>query len=185
MLEIPCACEHASGEQDFTIAAVVLNFYNQGLAVQGNWQDMRRYFKTSEAGAYLVKLADGYGVTEVQQRIQDTYADRENLSIASNQSLINQVLTLLNQAYSMFDVMAIIALLVGALGVVNTLTMNVLERAQEIGMLRSIGLTRGQTMVMVLAEVSADGFNWWGAWLGLRHPADAHLPVVDDCHVGL
>jgi putative ABC transport system permease protein len=141
-----------SGEQDFTIAAVVINFYNQGLAVQGNWQDMRRYFKTSEAGAYLVKLADGYGATEVQQRIQDTYADRENLSIASNQSLINQVLTLLNQAYSMFDVMAIIALLVGALGVVNTLTMNVLERSQEIGMLRSIGLTRGQTTVMVLAE---------------------------------
>jgi putative ABC transport system permease protein len=52
----------------------------------------------------------------------------------------------------MFDVMAIIALLVGALGVVNTLTMNVVERAQEIGMLRSIGLTRGQTLVMVLAE---------------------------------
>ena len=141
-----------SGEHDFSIAAVVINFYNQGLAVQGNWQDMRRYFKTSEAGAYLVKLADGYGATEVQQRIQDTYADRENLSVASNQSLINQVLTLLNQAYSMFDVMAIIALLVGALGVVNTLTMNVLERSQEIGMLRSIGLTRGQTTVMVLAE---------------------------------
>ena len=141
-----------SGEQDFSIAAVVLNFYNQGLAIQGNWQDMRRYFKTSEAGAYLVKLADGYGATEVQQRIQETYADRQHLSITSNQSLINQVLTLLNQAYSMFDVMAIIALLVGALGVVNTLTMNVVERAQEIGMLRSIGLTRGQTLVMVLAE---------------------------------
>jgi putative ABC transport system permease protein len=48
--------------------------------------------------------------------------------------------------------MAIIALLVGALGVVNTLTMNVVERTQEIGMLRSIGLTRRQTLMMVLAE---------------------------------
>lgn len=141
-----------SGEHDFSIVAVVLNFYNQGLAIQGNWQDMRRYFKTSEAGAYLVKIMDGYGVAEVQQRIQETYADRQHLSISSNQSLINQVLTLLKQAYSMFDVMAIIALFVGALGVVNTLTMNVVERAQEIGMLRSIGLTRGQTLVMVLAE---------------------------------
>jgi putative ABC transport system permease protein len=154
-----------SGEHDFSIAAVVLNFYNQGLAIQGNWQDMRRYFKTSEAGAYLVKLADGYAATEVQQRIQETYADRQHLSIASNQSLINQVLTLLNQAYSMFDVMAIIALLVGALGIVNTLTMNVLERAQEIGMLRSIGLTRGQTMVMVLAEALLMGLI--GGVLGL------------------
>jgi putative ABC transport system permease protein len=30
--------------------------------------------------------------------------------------------------------------------------MNVAERIQEIGMLRSIGLTQGQTLVMVLAE---------------------------------
>jgi putative ABC transport system permease protein len=141
-----------SGEQDFTIAAVVVNFFNQGQTIQGSWQDMRRYFKTSDASAYLVKVVEGSDVEEVRQRIEDTYAERQNLSVISNQSVINQVLTLLNQAYSMFDVMAIIAMLVGALGVVNTLTMNVVERTQEIGMLRSIGLTRGQTLVMVLAE---------------------------------
>lgn len=154
-----------NGVQDFLIAAVVVNFYNQGLTVQGNWQDMRRFFKTSDASAYLVKVAEGYPVDEVQQQIKDTYGEREHLSIVSNQSVIDQVLTLLNQAYSMFDVMAIIAMLVGALGVVNTLTMNVVERAQEIGMLRSIGLTRGQTLVMVLAEALLMGLI--GGVLGL------------------
>ena len=141
-----------SGEQDFTIAAVVVNFFNQGLTIQGSWLDMRRYFKTSDASAYLVKVTEGFDVEEVRQRIEDTYSERQNLSVVSNQSVIDQVLNLLNQAYSMFDVMAIIAMLVGALGVVNTLTMNVVERSQEIGMLRSIGLTRGQTLIMVLAE---------------------------------
>lgn len=140
------------GEQDFVVAAVVVNFFNQGLTIQGSWLDMRRYFKTSDANAYLVKVTEGYEVFEVQQRIEQTYAKRLNLSVASNQAVIDQVLTLLNQAYLMFDVMAIIAILVGALAVVNTLTMNVVERIQEIGMLRSIGLTRGQTLVMVLAE---------------------------------
>ena len=65
----------------------------------------------------------------------------------------------------MFDVMAIIAVFVGALGIVNTLTMNVVERAQEIGMLRSIGLTRGQTLEMVLAESLLMGLM--GGVLGL------------------
>jgi putative ABC transport system permease protein len=154
-----------NGEQEFNIAAVVLNFYNQGLAIQGNWQDMRRYFKTNDASAYLVSATDGFEVTDVQQRIETTFADRQHLTIVSNQSLINQVLSLINQAYGMFDAMAIIALFVGALGIVNTLTMNVLERSQEIGMLRSIGLTRGQTMVMVLAEALLMGLI--GGVLGL------------------
>jgi putative ABC transport system permease protein len=141
-----------SGLQDFTIAAIVVNFFNQGLTVQGSWQDMRRYFKTDDANAYLVKVAADASIPEVKQQIEDTYARRENLTVISNQALINQVFNLLNQAYSMFDAMAVIAMLVGALGVVNTLTMNVVERTQEIGMLRSIGLTRRQTLVMVLAE---------------------------------
>jgi putative ABC transport system permease protein len=153
------------GNQDFKIAAVVVNFFNQGLTVQGSWQDMRRYFKTDDANVYLVKVTDGYKLEDVQQRIESTYGERENLTVISNRSVIERVITLLNQAYSMFDAMALIALFVGALGVVNTLTMNVLERTQEIGMLRSIGLTRGQTLVMVLAEALLMGLV--GGVLGL------------------
>ncbi len=140
------------GWQDFSVAAVVVSFFNQGLAVQGSWSDMRRYLKVSDANAYLVKVADGNDPADVQQRITELVGRRQGLSVVSNQSVIDQALRLLNQAYSMFDIMAIIAVLVGALGVVNTLSMNVVERAQEIGMLRSIGLTRGQTLVMILAE---------------------------------
>ena len=52
----------------------------------------------------------------------------------------------------MFDVMALISIVVGSLGVINTLTMSVIERTQEIGMLRAIGTSRGQIVRMVLAE---------------------------------
>jgi putative ABC transport system permease protein len=154
-----------AGVRDFKIAAVVVSFFNQGLTVQASWQDLRRYFNTSDADAFLVKLVEEYDPASVQQRIEDMYGERLNLSVVSNQVLIDQVLTLLKRAYSMFDAMAIIAMLVGALGIVNTLTMNVVERSQEIGMLRSIGLTRGQTLVMVLAESLLMGLI--GSVLGL------------------
>ena len=45
-----------------------------------------------------------------------------------------------------------LGLLVGALGVVNTLTMNVLEQTQELGMLRAIGMPRGQLVRTVLSQ---------------------------------
>ena len=57
----------------------------------------------------------------------------------------------------MFDTVVAIAILVGALGVVNTLTMSILERTREIGMLRSVGMTRGQIVWMVLAEAAVMG----------------------------
>jgi putative ABC transport system permease protein len=57
----------------------------------------------------------------------------------------------------MFDVLALIAVIVAALGVINTLTMSVLERTREIGMLRALGMTRWQVVRMILAEAAVVG----------------------------
>jgi putative ABC transport system permease protein len=53
--------------------------------------------------------------------------------------------------------MSIITMMVAALGVINTLTMNVAERTREIGMLRSLGMTRRQIAKMILAEAGMMG----------------------------
>jgi putative ABC transport system permease protein len=66
-------------------------------------------------------------------------------------------LTLSQEAFRLFDVLGLIGLVVAALGVINTLMMNVLERQREIGSLRSLGLTRWQTTKMVLAEAATLG----------------------------
>ncbi len=52
----------------------------------------------------------------------------------------------------MFDVLAFISMFVAFMAIMNTLTMNVMERIQEIGMLRSVGMLRRQVTLMVLAE---------------------------------
>jgi putative ABC transport system permease protein len=56
-------------------------------------------------------------------------------------------------------VWALMALMfvVASLGVVNTLTMNVLEQTREIGVLRALGLQRRQVAKMVLSQALALG----------------------------
>ena len=140
------------GVRDFTIAGVVIDFYNQGMVVQGSWRDMRRYFGLDEASAFLLKVDAGYPPGRVRDAVDRLYGAQRDLTIESNQAISEQALNLLSQTESLFDVLALIAMVVGALGVVNTLTMNVLERRQEIGMLRSLGMTKRQVSKMILAE---------------------------------
>lgn len=145
------------GVRSFRIAAVVVDFYNQGLVINGNWNDMWRYFRESGANTFLVKVEPGSDPDQVAESIDQQYGRRDRLTIISNEDLLGQVSVLMQQAFRMFDVLAIISMAVGFLGITNTLTMNVMERTQEIGMLRAVGMTRGQVQRMILAEAALMG----------------------------
>lgn len=146
-----------SGDRDFPILAVVVDFYGQGLVVEGSWRDMQRYYGINDVAAFLLKLAPGQSPDIVRQRIDDTYGNHLHLTVESNRAIKTRALQLTGQAFTLFDVLATIAVVVAALGVVNTMMMNVLERTQEIGMLRSLGMTRLQVVRMVLAEAGIMG----------------------------
>ena len=57
----------------------------------------------------------------------------------------------------LFDVLALAAVVIAALGIVNTLGMGVHERVREIAILRSHGMTVGQVQAMVVAEAAMMG----------------------------
>lgn len=61
------------------------------------------------------------------------------------QQMINQMLYIL---YALLSLAVVIAVL----GIINTLTLSVIERRQEIGMLRAVGTQRGQVRTMIILE---------------------------------
>jgi putative ABC transport system permease protein len=63
----------------------------------------------------------------------------------------------LDRVFGLFDALAVIAVIVAALGIVNTLSMNVLERVREIGVLRAAGMTRRQVWRSVVVEAGVTG----------------------------
>jgi putative ABC transport system permease protein len=145
------------GEHDFFVAAVAVDFTGQGFIVTGAWDDMRRWFSQSGVDRFTISLAPGYTTDEVRKTIEDKYQASRNVSVETTQEFKQKVLTLSELSFRLFDVLGLIGLVVAALGVINTLMMNVIERQREIGGLRSLGLTRWQTTKMVLAEAATLG----------------------------
>ena len=58
-----------------------------------------------------------------------------------------------------------IALLIGILGIANTMAMSVFERTREIGILRALGWKRGQVMILIQLEACVLGLG--GGFLGI------------------
>jgi len=66
-----------------------------------------------------------------------------------------------------------IALLVGAMGIANTMAMSVFERTKEIGVLRALGWPANRVMALILVEAAGLGLSGGvvgiaGGWAALR-----------------
>jgi putative ABC transport system permease protein len=115
------------------------------------------------ADFFAIRFAPGRE-TEARPAL-DQAARTLALEPASLDRIQGAVSDALGRVFGLFDALAIAAVLVAALGIVNTLTMNVVERVREIGMLRAAGMTRGQVARMIVVEAGVLGLV--GALLGI------------------
>ena len=72
---------------------------------------------------------------------------------------------LIDQMLNVLYALLALAVIVAVLGIINTLALNVIERRQEIGMLRAVGTLRGQVRRMVTLE--AVQISLYGALVGV------------------
>ncbi len=147
------------GERDLRVAGIVMDIGQAGYTVLGSWDIVGKYFGRGprEATVYYARLAPGADYATVEQALKDGVGKSRHLDITNSEEYRAQIRQAFDQFFALFDAVVVIAVLVGALGVVNTLTMSILERTREIGVLRSVGMTRRQIVWMILAEAAAMG----------------------------
>ena len=105
----------------------------------------------------------GLDPDEMVDVVADELGDAYNVQgPAGFEQLVKEPLQIFN--YLIYTV-ALIALVVGSLSIINTMTMSVSERTREIGIRKAIGATRGAIMRQFIAEAAVIGL--FGGLLGL------------------
>jgi putative ABC transport system permease protein len=135
---------------DFPVAAIATDYTFGGAVVFVDRDVAKRLLPISGVDTYLIK-ARADRLAQLQPELQ-ALADQQGLLLQSFVELVRLIDSMVAGVTGGLWVLLALGLLVGAIGVVNTLTMNVIEQTRELGMLRSIGMRRRQIEKTVLAQ---------------------------------
>ncbi len=134
-----------------------------GEAVLVGWGDATNALGLAGADAFAVRFAPD--APPAARDALRTAANAYALEIVPLDRIGGAISDALARIFGLFDALAIVAVLIATLGVVNTLTVNVIERVREIGLLRAVGMTRRQVWRSVAVEAGILGLA--GAILGI------------------
>jgi putative ABC transport system permease protein len=97
-----------------------------------------------------VKVDDNANATTVSQAIENAYPNQLTTTTATQQAnLMSKSLGGIDTATAAISVLAII---IGGIGIINVMIMSVYERTREIGVLKAVGWTSKDILIMILGE---------------------------------
>jgi putative ABC transport system permease protein len=130
-----------SGTRELTIAGVFADYGNERGSILIERQHFARWFQEEQASALMLFLKTGSSPEAMRSEWQQEFP---GLRFFSNAHLRSEILRIFQQTFAITYALEIIGVLVAVVGLGLTLVSLLLERRGELGILRSIGMTRQQ-----------------------------------------
>jgi len=199
------------GTVDYTIAGVV---WSPGMDVITSVYDLGKQFDQRTAGSLFGTLEDArndFGVNDVFLFAAnlDYHVDKEKLvadmqnelgmvgmKVGDVRKIKHEIQTGLGNLLMLVSTVAFAAMAVSSLGVTNTIMASIRSRRWQLGILRSVGVTRSQLLRLVFAEalllgligcalgcaagllMSVDARRFSGHLIGFMPPTDVPWTIV-------
>jgi putative ABC transport system permease protein len=144
------------GKQTFRIAGTANEYLGGGLAVYINRPIAGEKLGITGVDGFAIKC-DRKSLFKVEVKLKEL-AEAHGLMLQSWADMRRTVDDRVNGIIVGLWVILAMVLVVAGFGIVNTLTMNVLEQTRELGLLRIVAMTRGQVRKMILSQATIMGF---------------------------
>jgi len=133
------------------------------LAIFVPFDDGKEIFKEriskDEVGYVIVQIEEGYDAESVKEAIEEELAinrggdaDEQDFSVVTSEQVMSVVGNILFASQVVLGAVTLIAGVVGAIGIANTMFVNVVERVREIGILKALGATKEDILTLFITE---------------------------------
>jgi putative ABC transport system permease protein len=147
----------SSGLLDLTVVGLVARSFpgRSGDSVLVGWSDAVAKLGVAGADSIVVRF-DPKRLAAAEPKV-DALAAELALTAAPASRIAGAVGDSLDKLFGLMDLLAIAAVTIAGLGILNTLSMDTRQRLRELGMLRAAGMSRNQVWRSVLIEAGILG----------------------------
>jgi putative ABC transport system permease protein len=141
------------GEQKYTVVGVGFDYLNAKIATgYVSQSDLAKDFNSESDLLLLVNRKPDATAEEVTPALQSVIKEFPTFSLIDSNEFKTEQMGMFKMAMSVFYIMVIMLAVPGLIAMANTMSINIIERTREIGMLRAVGATQTQVKRMVFAE---------------------------------
>ncbi len=141
-----------------------LGSYYANLILIAEEGKVRQAFGVNGYQKITVDVNSNVDNNKMKEKINNIISRQKGSELISYYDEIQKVKTAKTQLITILYALFCITLLVALVNIINTISMNIITRKREFGLLRAIGMTREQLRIMIIKEGMIYGFT--GSILG-------------------
>jgi putative ABC transport system permease protein len=134
------------------VAGTVVSVATPVGIIMGRADGQALFNLNNSTNVIYVTAANGQSVMNVERRLLALRGPADDFRVSQTNRVRAHVLGIFSRNTSLYYGVLGVAVLIGALGLANTLAITVIERQQEIGVLRALGTHRRGIAAMVITE---------------------------------